>query len=145
MWGPQVVNRELPPARTMRHSSRTCLTMSGRRKSRTRTLRHRTNHPNSPDFHVCLTKRGISQFLRVGFLLVSITSSRSAKSAPMTRPCGPTALAAGMAEAPLPHRHQGRSIPLESKPFDVSRPYRSQKARDQRHLTTPRRSLDDGP
>ena len=51
----------------------------------------------------------------------AIARSRSARSIPVTRPCGPTLIAAGIAEAPVPHPTSSTDHPGDRDSFSMVR------------------------
>src|SRR5215469_5994570 len=120
-FGPHVVTASLPPGRTRLQSSFTALAISGTKKiPNTHTTASKLAKGNlidsmSPISNLVLPKRRSIAFVRA--------DSRScfARSTPMTFPIGPTASAAGRAEAPAPQQTSSTREPIESEASSIVR------------------------
>ena len=126
--GPQVVTARRPPGRTRRQSLATWASMSGTKKiAKTQTTASKLASAKprsvmSPVRKAAFRSPSSSAFPRAR------SSMASARSTPITRPSGPTARAAGSAEAPVPQPTSSTRAPgARARRSIVRLPMRSQK------------------
>src|SRR5215831_9615273 len=98
--GPQVVIARVPPGRTRRHISATKAPLSGTKNTPNTQITASKLAPGRPV--LVASPRRNSAWGRAAARSRARASSGSAASIPMTWPEGPTARAAGMADAPAP-------------------------------------------
>ena len=126
-----MVTASAPPARTIRHSSLACAAMSSTKKipnTHTTASKRPSGYPSA---RMSATRNVTFSSPARHALPRALASSSPAMSTPITAPPGPTAPAAGSADAPLPH---GTSRTLAPGPSSsrsiVCAPSRAQKPSD---------------